>query len=202
MHPFSLDRVLNENSWMASESQPSAPMLGSEADQGPVVTTGYTSSGQSGNQAAFPLSNAPALLHGSMPLFAESNVNAYLLPQQNFFCDTNEVDLSKSSSNDACEKEINLRSHQNRRKPRVLFSNSQVMELEEKFKKQRYVSASERDKLASDLGLTPTQVKIWFQNRRYKCKRLDQDRTLQLTAQFPFAPQLFNSQLFGFGSLS
>ncbi|KAJ8404921.1 hypothetical protein AAFF_G00333080 [Aldrovandia affinis] len=53
-----------------------------------------------------------------------------------------------------------------RRKPRVLFSQAQVFELERRFKQQRYLSAPEREHLASTLKLTSTQVKIWFQNRR------------------------------------
>ncbi|CAD6187173.1 unnamed protein product [Caenorhabditis auriculariae] len=91
------------------------------------------------------------------------------------------------------EPTIQLRSQQHKRKPRVLFTQLQVNELEEKFKKQRYVTAQEREELARILGLSPTQVKIWFQNRRYKCKRLAQDRTLQLS-QIPFNP-IFASAL-------
>ncbi|XP_071382722.1 homeobox protein Nkx-2.3 [Centroberyx affinis] len=67
-----------------------------------------------------------------------------------------------------------------RRKPRVLFSQAQVFELERRFKQQRYLSAPEREHLASSLKLTSTQVKIWFQNRRYKCKRQRQDKTLEM----------------------
>ncbi|KAM9808544.1 homeobox protein Nkx-2.3 [Syngnathus typhle] len=67
-----------------------------------------------------------------------------------------------------------------RRKPRVLFSQTQVFELERRFKRQRYLSAPEREHLAGSLKLTPTQVKIWFQNRRYKCKRQRQDKTLEM----------------------
>ena len=52
-----------------------------------------------------------------------------------------------------------------RRKPRVLFSQQQVFELERRFTQQRYLSAPERDQLAKELKLTSTQVKIWFQNR-------------------------------------
>ncbi|KAJ8359961.1 hypothetical protein SKAU_G00164860 [Synaphobranchus kaupii] len=67
-----------------------------------------------------------------------------------------------------------------RRKPRVLFSQAQVFELERRFKQQRYLSAPEREHLASTLKLTSTQIKIWFQNRRYKCKRQRQDKSLEM----------------------
>lgn len=72
-----------------------------------------------------------------------------------------------------------------RRKPRVLFSQAQVYELERRFKQQRYLSAPERDHLAGLLKLTPTQVKIWFQNRRYKCKRQRQDQSLEMVSLPP-----------------
>uniref|UniRef100_A0A3B3ZW97 Homeobox protein Nkx-2.5 n=1 Tax=Periophthalmus magnuspinnatus TaxID=409849 RepID=A0A3B3ZW97_9GOBI len=72
-----------------------------------------------------------------------------------------------------------------RRKPRVLFSQAQVHELERRFRQQRYLSAPERDHLAGVLKLTPTQVKIWFQNRRYKCKRQRQDQSLELVSLPP-----------------
>ncbi|XP_051945266.1 homeobox protein Nkx-2.5 isoform X4 [Xyrauchen texanus] len=72
-----------------------------------------------------------------------------------------------------------------RRKPRVLFSQAQVYELERRFKQQKYLSAPERDHLASVLKLTSTQVKIWFQNRRYKCKRQRQDQTLEMVGIAP-----------------
>ncbi|XP_039723572.1 homeobox protein Nkx-2.6 [Pteropus medius] len=75
-----------------------------------------------------------------------------------------------------------------RRRPRVLFSQAQVLALERRFKQQRYLSAPEREHLASALQLTSTQVKIWFQNRRYKCKRQRQDKSLEL-ASHPLAPR-------------
>ncbi|XP_007949848.1 homeobox protein Nkx-2.5 [Orycteropus afer afer] len=93
------------------------------------------------------------------------------------------VELDKSEA-DGAERPRARR----RRKPRVLFSQAQVYELERRFKQQRYLSAPERDQLASVLKLTSTQVKIWFQNRRYKCKRQRQDQTLELVGLPPPPP--------------
>ncbi|XP_042332063.1 homeobox protein Nkx-3.1 [Sceloporus undulatus] len=57
------------------------------------------------------------------------------------------------------------------KRSRAAFSHTQVIELERKFSHQKYLSAPERAHLAKNLKLTETQVKIWFQNRRYKTKR-------------------------------
>uniref|UniRef100_A0A7M5WVD7 Homeobox domain-containing protein n=1 Tax=Clytia hemisphaerica TaxID=252671 RepID=A0A7M5WVD7_9CNID len=81
-----------------------------------------------------------------------------------------------------------------RKKPRILFSQSQVMELEKKFKEQKYLSASERDQMASKLNLTPTQVKIWFQNKRYKCKKQSQESRRGIHPPPYEWPSLFNHQ--------
>lgn len=70
-----------------------------------------------------------------------------------------------------------------RRKRRVLFSQAQVYELERRFKQQKYLSAPEREHLASMIHLTPTQVKIWFQNHRYKMKRQAKDKASQQLQQ-------------------
>ena len=67
-----------------------------------------------------------------------------------------------------------------KRKRRVLFSKAQTYELERRFRQQRYLSAPEREHLASIIRLTPTQVKIWFQNHRYKTKRARQEKGLEV----------------------
>ncbi|XP_063389591.1 homeobox protein bagpipe-like [Cydia fagiglandana] len=58
-----------------------------------------------------------------------------------------------------------------KKRSRAAFSHAQVYELEKRFSQQRYLSGPERADLAVSLKLTETQVKIWFQNRRYKTKR-------------------------------
>ncbi|CAJ0586107.1 unnamed protein product, partial [Mesorhabditis spiculigera] len=65
-----------------------------------------------------------------------------------------------------------------RRKRRVLFSQAQVYELERQFKQKKYLTAPEREQLAHTIHLTPTQVKIWFQNHRYKCKRQEKEKAM------------------------
>jgi hypothetical protein len=49
--------------------------------------------------------------------------------------------------------------HQPRRKRRVLFSQGQVHHLEMLFQTKKYLSAQEREQLAGDIGLKPTQVR-------------------------------------------
>ncbi|XP_078080471.1 NK3 homeobox 3 [Mustelus asterias] len=58
-----------------------------------------------------------------------------------------------------------------KKRSRAAFSHAQVFELERRFNHQRYLSGPERADLAAALKLTETQVKIWFQNRRYKTKK-------------------------------
>ncbi|NXM85466.1 NX22A protein, partial [Oenanthe oenanthe] len=68
-----------------------------------------------------------------------------------------------------------------KRKRRVLFSKAQTYELERRVRQQRYLSAPEREHLASLIRLTPTQVKIWFQNHRYKMKRARAEKGMEVT---------------------
>lgn len=70
-----------------------------------------------------------------------------------------------------------------KRSHRVMFSASQLENLERRFRQQRYLSTGERVEMARTLQLSSQQIKIWFQNRRYKMKRQTQDTTLQLAAR-------------------
>ena len=63
------------------------------------------------------------------------------------------------------------------RKHRALFPQETVMRLEYIFKIHKQISAVERQALAKVLNLTETQVKTWFQNRRYKEKKSSRKST-------------------------
>ncbi|XP_020512803.1 homeobox protein Nkx-3.1 [Labrus bergylta] len=83
---------------------------------------------------------------------------------------TESLDTSCPSSSDS-----SIYSSGKQKRSRAAFTHIQVLELEKKFNHQKYLSAPERAHLASTLRLTETQVKIWFQNRRYKTKRKQQN---------------------------
>ena len=58
------------------------------------------------------------------------------------------------------------------KRSRTAFSNFQLKRLQDEFNQQQYLTEERRISLSGELGLSVSQIKVWFQNKRAKIKKI------------------------------
>ncbi|XP_054454026.1 homeobox protein CHOX-CAD-like [Anoplopoma fimbria] len=78
-------------------------------------------------------------------------------------------------------------------KYRVVYTDQQRLELEKEFQYNRYITMKRKTELSMELSLSERQVKIWFQNRRAKERKINRKKlqhSQQASTTTPTPPAL------------
>lgn len=174
-YPPMLDLKLDPDRKVAKEAEPN---MGIKLERGssPGADSGHSE--HSGQQGDLSSNEDHAEMKSRRPATPDSGHNSSSESQ------------TSHKMNDKCEPKTEMEDEMDEdefdhngkqkkpRKPRTIYTSLQLQQLNSYFQKTQYLSLPERAELATALGLSQTQVKIWFQNRRSKVKKLMKQRNV------------------------
>ncbi|XP_053307644.1 homeobox protein BarH-like 2 [Spea bombifrons] len=118
------------------------------------------------------ISRQPGVVTHLVPSPSSPNVQVLSPTHLSPGCVRPETPASEAHPSSESEHEQSISRAKKPRRSRTIFTELQLMGLEKKFQKQKYLSTPDRLDLAQSLGLTQLQVKTWYQNRRMKWKKI------------------------------
>lgn len=117
---------------------------------------------------------AAALRHPLPPFQHTPSVSPVELSSIQFTPDEHNDSISKPSNHKSSYRGKKVKDSEGKTKRiRTCYTPYQLKVMEESFACQIYLVNESRTNLASELNLSETQVKVWFQNRRIKQRKLD-----------------------------
>ncbi|CAH3139937.1 unnamed protein product [Pocillopora meandrina] len=111
---------------------------------------------------SFGMEQFSLLARGNVPTSGRRSFKYYEKSSRNFISHGDEIDWTGEKP----------------KRMRPIFTVEQLERLEREFTRQQYMVGGQRFYLSKELGLTETQVTVWFQNRRIKWRKqlIEQER--------------------------